>query len=102
MTKTIIALLLSFSAAPAIAEPVTVTSTVQTADLNLSSKAGQQALDRRLLRAVNEVCGEASSADLSGKNDVRRCRVQTLAGLEEERSQRIAQASGQPIEVAAR
>jgi UrcA family protein len=103
MTKIFIATLLSFTATPALAEPpVIATSTVQTADLDLSSQAGQQALDRRLRVAVKEVCGTASDFDVEGKNDVRRCRVETLASLADERDQHIAAASSQPIEIAAR
>jgi hypothetical protein len=44
----------------------------------------------------------ASDADISGKNDVRRCRVETLARVASDRDQRIAAASSQPIEVASR
>ena len=103
MTKTIIAMLLAFSATPALAEaPYVATSIVETADLDLGSQSGQQALDRRLNQAVKEVCGTASDADVAGKNDVRQCRVETLASLASERDQRIAAASSQPIKVAAR
>lgn len=103
MTKTLFAILLAATAAPALAEaPVIATSTVQTADLDLSNAQGQRALDRRLAQAVKEVCGTASDVDVAGKNDVRRCRVDTLASLSDERDQRIAAASAQPIKVAAR
>lgn len=102
MTKIFLATLLAFTATPALAEPVVATSTVQTADLDLSSSKGQRALDRRLQSAVKEVCGTASDVDIAGQNDVRRCRVETLASLASERDQRIARASGDPIEVAAR
>ena len=103
MTRFFLATLLAFTATPALAEqPVTVISTVQTADLDLASAKGQRALDRRLSQAVKEVCGAASDVDIAGKNDVRRCRVETLASLASERDQRIARASGEPIEVAAR
>ena len=103
MTKTIIAMLLAFSASPALAEaPLVATSIVETADLDLSSQSGQRTLDHRLNQAVKEVCGTASDVDVAGKNDVRRCRVETLAGLASERDQRIAAASSQPIKVAAR
>ncbi|MDP9422413.1 MAG: UrcA family protein [Pseudomonadota bacterium] len=103
MTKIFLATLLAFAATPALAEqPVTVISTVQTADLDLASAKGQRALDRRLSQAVKEVCGTASDVDIAGKNDVRRCRTETLASLASERDQRIARASGEPIEVAAR
>jgi UrcA family protein len=103
MTKIFLATLLAFTATPALAEPpVIATATVQTADLDLSSQAGRQALDHRLSQAVKEVCGTASDVDIAGKNDVRRCRVETLANLSAERDQRIAAAAGSPIEVAAR
>lgn len=103
MTKTIIAMLLAFTATPALAEaPVIATTTVQTADLDLKTAKGQQALDHRLEQAVKEVCGKASDVDVAGKNGVRRCRSETLAGLSAERDLRIARASGDPIEVAAR
>lgn len=102
MTKIFLTALLAFAATPAMAEPITITSTVQTADLDLASAQGQRALDRRLALAVKEVCGTASDVDIAGKNEVRRCRVDTLSALSAERSQRIARASGEPIEVAAR
>ena len=103
MTKIFLASLLAFTATPALAEPPAIaTSIVQTADLDLSSAKGQQALDRRLTQAVKEVCGTASDVDIAGKNDVRRCRADTLAQLASERDQRVARASGQPIQVAAR
>lgn len=102
MTKIFLATLLAFSATPALSEPVIATSTVQTADLDLSTAKGQRALDRRLELAVKDVCGTASDVDIAGKNDVRRCRAETLASLASERDQRIARASGSPIEVAAR
>lgn len=103
MTRIFIATLLAFTATPALAEPpVIATSTVQTADLDLSTAKGQKLLDRRLSQAAKEVCGTASDADVAGKNDVRHCRVETLAKAASERDQRIAAASSQPIEIAAR
>ena len=102
MTKIFLATLLAFTATPALAEPVIATSTVQIADLDLATSKGQRALDLRLERAVKDVCGTASDADIAGKNEVRRCRADTLAALASERDQRVARASGAPIEVAAR
>lgn len=84
-------------------EPVTVTSTVHTADLDLSSADGQRELDRRIVRAAYEVCGEASDIDLEGKNDVRQCRADTVAAATAQRRQLVAIArTGAPIIVAAR
>src|SRR6218665_1337263 len=40
-------------------------------DLDLRTEAGAKALDRRIWRAVVQVCGTASDIDLAGKNDVR-------------------------------
>ena len=74
MTKIFLATLLAFTATPALAEPpALVTSTVQTADLDLSSSGGQRALDRRLALAAKDVCGTASNVDPAGQNDVRKC-----------------------------
>ena len=56
----------------------TVSATVQTRDLDLSSKAGQDQLQRRLRIAAAEVCGEASSVDPLGKREVRRCRAEAV------------------------
>ncbi len=103
MTKVFLATLLAFTATPALAEsPAYVSSTVQVADLDLSTEAGQRKLDRRLTLAAKEVCGTASVIDPASQNDVRKCRKETLANLRDERDQRIATASNQPIEVASR
>ena len=103
MTKMFIATLLALTATPGLSEPPVIASTiVQTADLDLSSQVGQRALDHRLSQAAKEVCGTASDFDIAGKNEVRRCRVETLASLADERDQRVAAASNQPIKVAAR
>ncbi len=103
MTKIFLATLLAFTATPALAEPAAfVSSTVQTADLDLSTDAGQSKLDRRLSIAAKEVCGTASPSDLAGQNNVVQCRKDTLARVSGERDQRIAAASSRPIEVASR
>ena len=103
MTKIFLATLLAFSATPALAQPpINAISTVETADLDLSTAKGQRALDLRLSQAVKEVCGTGSPADLAGQNEIRRCRVETVSSLSDERDQRIAAASGSPIQVAAR
>lgn len=67
-------------AAPAIAEPAPApnVSIVHTRNIDLSTAAGRDALDRRLAVAAFEVCGTASAADLAGKNKVRACRAEVL------------------------
>lgn len=82
-------------------EPVTATSIVRTADLDLSNDSGQRELDRRIVRAAREVCGEASNVDLEGGNAVRQCREETIALAASQREQLLAAArSGSPIVVA--
>jgi UrcA family protein len=82
-------------AAPAFAEPVTPeinVSLVRTADLDLSSAAGQRTLDARLGNAAREVCGAAADVDLEGRNDVRQCRSEVLARANSQRDQLLAAA----------
>ena len=102
MTKLFLATLMALAATPAMAEPIIMTSKVEIADLDLSTAKGQRALDLRLNQAAREVCGTASEVDVAGKNEVRRCRIETLARVSGERDQRIARASAAPIAVAAR
>ena len=94
----------AIKAAPALAEPVqpaTNVSRVQTADLDLSSRSGQRALDARLAHAAREVCGTASDADLAGKNADRKCRADVLAKANDQRDHLLAVAGrGASIEVA--
>ena len=89
-------------AAPALAETASPqnVSIVSTADLDLSSKAGRNALDHRLVTAAYEVCGAASDADLAGKNEVRACRADVLAKARADGQQLASR--GAPILVAAR
>ena len=103
MTKFLPFAILAAVSSPVIAQPAEpVTSIVRTADLDLASEAGQRALDKRLSRAIIEVCGVASPADLAGQNKVRDCRKDTHSRFDAERDQRIAAASPNPILVAAR
>lgn len=66
---------------PVSAEPAPAKTSVVVAhsDLDLRTEAGAKALDRRIWRAVVEVCGEAPGYDVEGKNNVRQCRRDTRA-----------------------
>ena len=88
--------------APALAETASAqnVSIVRTADLDLTSKAGRNALDHRLVTAAYEVCGSASDVDLAGKNEVRACRADVLAKARADGQQLASR--GAPILVAAR
>lgn len=82
-------------------ESATATSIVRTADLDLSSDSGQRELDRRIVQAAREVCGEASNVDLEGRNAARQCREDTIAQAALQREQLVAAArSGASIVVA--
>lgn len=82
-------------------DPATVSSIVQTADLDLASSDGRRELDRRIARAARDVCGVASDADLAGKNAVHECRTDTLAQVASQREQLLAAArTGAPIQIA--
>jgi UrcA family protein len=103
MTKFLPFLILALASSPALAQPPeTVTSIVQVADIDLGSASGQRALDKRLSKAIVEVCGIASPSDLVGQNKVRDCRKEAHNRLDAERDQRIAAASSNPILVASR
>jgi len=86
----------AIQAAPALAaepaQPSINVSYVRTADLDLSSPAGQRALDLRLAHAAREVCGIASDVDLEGKNNDRKCRNDVLANANSQRDQLLAAA----------
>jgi UrcA family protein len=82
-------------AVPALSEPAQAqnVSIVHTNDLDLSSKTGREALDRRLVVAARDVCGAAADVDLAGKNQVRACRTDVLAKARAE-SQELADRGG--------
>jgi UrcA family protein len=72
---------------------------VSYADLDLSTPAGIKTLDGRIGRAVRKVCGKAYM-DLATSSNVRRCRKETLASVNHQRSQALA--SVQSIQFSAR
>lgn len=74
---------------------------VSYADLDLTTPAGQAALDRRLHNAIKQVCGSAFPHDLMSRNQVRRCRSQTLADVQAQRNDALAQARNQAVQLAA-
>ena len=77
-------LILATLAAVSIGQPVSAQTAhanpsvaVAHKDLDLMTAAGTKALDRRIWRAVVDVCGSAPDYDIEGKNDVRQCRRET-------------------------
>jgi UrcA family protein len=75
-------------------EPATVL--VYYGDLNLTSEAGIEALDRRLDRAVERVCGNGSVRSLTEQRAVTRCERETHRSIQADREFAIAKANGQP------
>lgn len=89
---------------PAFAQdaPANPSVVVQHKDLDLATKAGAKALDRRIWRAVVEVCGPVSNFDLAGTNDVRQCRRDTRQLATAQADAVIASAArAEPIRVSA-
>ena len=88
--------------APALAEPVQPQNVaiVHTGDLDLTTRAGREALDHRLVNAAYEACGTASDVDLAGKNKARECRADVLASARAQSDQLAARSA--PIQIAAR
>ncbi len=97
--KTLLSLTLmlsAFAATPALAQtsPSAVNRVVvSTADLDLSERSGQRALDRRIAIAIVQACGETSNIDPAGKNDIRRCRADTSAQVAANRDRLVELAS---------
>lgn len=95
--KTLIALALAatLSATPAAAQPAAgtdVVRAVRTADLDLAREHGRDLLDRRIRAAVNDACGQASSADPAGRRTLRACRADALARVAPQRDRALAAA----------
>jgi UrcA family protein len=88
--------------APALAEPVQPhnVAIVHTGDLDLTTRAGREALDHRLVNAAYEACGTPSDVDLVGKNKARECRADVLASARAQSDQLAARST--PIQIAAR
>ena len=86
---------------PAAAEPYG-TEKVRHADLDLTSAEGIAALDSRINSAVRKVCGYAFPADLHSMKSVHRCRQDTLADVQPQRSKALAGARNESIQLAAR
>ena len=75
------------------AEPYSVT--VPYADLNLGTVDGIKALDRRLDRAVERVCGAAPVRNIALERRIERCRADTWQSIQDDRQVAIAKATGQ-------
>jgi len=102
------AALAALSFTPAVAQSLSgartevVSYVVRYNDLDLTKATDLRKLDRRIALAINEACGTASDADPTGKNDIRRCRVDTRINLAAERARAIALSAKSGLAAAAR
>ena len=93
---------LAVSPAPAHSQHIQAYSQVVSyGDLDLSDEAGVRALDRRIRTAIHTVCGVPSDADPAGKNDIRRCQIETAGRIAALRNLAIAEAR-QPVRTASK
>jgi len=91
VSAAIAALALIQSCSPAIAqEGQSQTAAISMNGLDLSSKAGVQALDRRILAAASRLCGIPSPADPQGRTAYRKCRGEVKAQAASAREQAIS------------
>lgn len=84
------------------AEKVQHSQVVGYADLDLSSPAGIAALDGRIAGAIRKVCGRPYPDSLRARSDFHRCRVDTLAAVQTQRSAALASTRAQLIRISAR
>lgn len=78
------------------------TRAVSYADLDLTSPQGQSVLDHRIATAVRQVCGRAYPTDLQSRRQVELCRSATLADIQAQRNDALAQARNDRIQLSAR
>lgn len=81
---------------------VAVSRTVEYGDLNLSSAADRDMLDRRIATAVRRTCGEAQSRDLGQLGDISRCRREARAFAANGRELAIAAQARRDVALLAR
>lgn len=80
-------------AVPLHARTTTATARIAYGDLNLASKSGQQALDRRINRAIDQVCGIAvGTAKIYLNQTEAECRDAKQAEIQPLREAAISQA----------
>jgi UrcA family protein len=90
--KSLVLLALAFASAPALAQPPA--GTVRVSDLDLATPAGIAKLDRRIDRAVVQLCGTAFPADLNGQAQVDSCRAATMKSVSDQRAMLLARRGG--------
>ena len=75
---------LSLAAVPTPSSAETVSIDVEYADLNLSNEAGMAALERRIERAIERICGDDNARQTFRLREQRRCAAQAKASANEQ------------------
>ena len=93
-TRTLLSLAVvgTLAATPAIAAPACQSRIVRTADLDLATYAGEQALRTRISRAVSLVCGNVDQRDLIAMASMNACRATAMANAAPQMEVAIANA----------
>jgi UrcA family protein len=84
------------------AQETTTTVHVAYRDLDLRSAPGVHLFDRRIAKAIEQVCPEDVASSLSLKLLVARCRKAALAGVASQREAVLASAARHAVELAGR
>ncbi len=92
MVKSLALLALALASAPVLAQPPA--GIVRTSDLDLATPGGVARLDRRIDRAVAQLCGTAFPADLNGRAQVDNCRAETMKSVSYQRAMLLARRGG--------
>jgi len=87
------------AATPAAAE--TLSASVAYGDLDLTKAEGRRVLDRRLARAVREVCGAVPMRNVSRLKAHRACRVEAQASYREQVAVALDNANARRVAVLA-
>ncbi|MBD2843145.1 UrcA family protein [Erythrobacter rubeus] len=92
-----IALTLGAAGTPASAEPGLNTVAIDYADLNLTSSEGRAVLDKRIKKAVRQVCATPWTRSIRAGSASRKCIKNTMKVVAPIRDQVIAQAQAEVV-----
>lgn len=94
LPRAILVIVLSTSAIPSAAQPVTKSVLVHVVDLNLGSPDGQRVLRRRIASALSSVCGDIDPHDLARSASIAACRKRAMRDAQPQVESAIARAKG--------
>ena len=92
--KSLASLALVLASTPVLAQPPA--GTVRISDLDLATPAGVAKLDRRIDKAIAQLCGTAYPTDLDARAQVDLCRAETMKSVADQRAMLLARAGRSP------